>query len=96
MRKRHINPESPVHQRIVDEEKVSEKTDRNGNRWIKVYFGGGAHFRNWLSQFVELKGKNNVKIEGIDSSGFMCCEANSEKLYRIWVKENVGHLDELH
>jgi len=45
-----------------------------------------AHFRNWLNQFVELKGEENVKVEEADSSGFQCYEESGEKMYRIWVK----------
>lgn len=91
----HINQESLVRQRMAEEEKVQEKTDRNGDRWMKVYFGSGTHFRSWLSQFIELKGKKNVKVEGIDSRGFVCYEGSGEKMYRIWVRESMGHLDEL-
>lgn len=65
-----------------------ERVDKDGNRWRKVYFGGGAHFRNWLSQFLELRGENNVQVEEIDSRGFQCYEASGEKMYRIWVKDN--------
>jgi len=74
-------------QKMAEEENIREKVDENGNRWIKVYFGGGAHFRNWLSQFVELKGEENVKLEEADSRGFQCYEESREKMYRIWVKD---------
>ena len=76
-----------VRQRMAKEETIREKVDENGNRWAKVYFGGGAHFRNWLSQFVELKGEENVKVEEADSRGFQCYEESGEKMYRIWVKD---------
>jgi len=72
---------------MAEEETILEKVDENGNRWTKVYFGGGAHFRNWLSQFVELKGEENVKVEEADSRGFQCYEESGEKMYRIWVKD---------
>jgi hypothetical protein len=85
----HTNQESMVRRRIAEEEKIQEKTDGNGNKWTKVYFGGGAHFRNWLSQFMELKGEGNVNVEEIDSRSFMCYEGSGEKMYRIWVRENV-------
>ena len=88
MRIEHTNQESMIRQRMAEEEKIQEKTDGNGNRWTKVYFGGGAHFRNWLSQFMELKGEENVKVEEIDSRSFMCYEGSDEKMYRIWVREN--------
>jgi len=80
---------------MAEEETVREKVGENGNRWAKVYFGGGAHFRNWLGQFVELKGEENVKVEGTDSKGFQCYEESSEKMYRIWVKDmDVGEGNE--
>jgi len=56
--------------RMAEEEQVQQRVSENGNRWTKVYFGGGAHFRNWLSQFVELKGEENVKVEETGSQGF--------------------------
>jgi len=76
-----------VRQRMAEEGTIREKVDENGNRWTKVYFGGGAHFRNWLSQFVELKGEENVKVEEADSSGFQCYEESGENMYRIWVRD---------
>ncbi|MDD5038146.1 MAG: hypothetical protein PHN78_02370 [Dehalococcoidales bacterium] len=47
----------------------------------------GAHFRNWLSQLVELKGEENVKVEEADSRGFQCYEESGAKIYRIWIKD---------
>ena len=77
--------------RMAEEEKVRERVDENGRRWTKVYFGRGAHFRNWLNQFIELKGEENVKVEEADSRGFQCYEESGEKMYRIWVKDtNTG------
>jgi hypothetical protein len=61
--------------------------DEGGTRWTKVYFGGGAHFKNWLSQCIELEGEENVETEEIDSAGFKCYEESGEKMYRIWVKD---------
>ena len=75
-----------VRQRMAEEETIQEKVDKKDNRWTKVYFGGGAHFRNWLSQFTELKGEENVEVEEADSRGFQCYEESGEKMYRIWVK----------
>jgi hypothetical protein len=86
MNNAQVNQKNPVRQRMADEEKVREKVDDDGARWTKVYFGGGAHFRNWLSQFVELRGEENVKVEEADSTGFQCYEESGENLYRIWVK----------
>jgi len=84
---REVKQGKTVRQRMAEEEMIREKVDENGNRWIKAYFGGGAHFRNWLSQFVELKGKENVKVEEADSRGFQCYEESGENMYRIWVKD---------
>ncbi|HUT96726.1 MAG TPA: hypothetical protein VMW60_01240 [Dehalococcoidales bacterium] len=69
---------------LAQEEKVKEKTDADGNKWRKVYFGGGAHFRNWLEQCREL---GEVEVEEVDSKGFKCFEEAGEKMYRIWMKE---------
>ena len=87
MAKETVEQEETLYKRIAEEEKIREKVDGDGIRWTKVYFGGGAHFRNWLSQFVELKGEENVKIEEADSRGFHCYEESGEKMYRIWVKD---------
>jgi hypothetical protein len=70
-------------ERIAEEEHVGERIDQNGVRWRKVYFGGGAHFKNWLEQCKEL---GEVKVEEIDSTGFKCFEEGGERLYRIWMK----------
>jgi hypothetical protein len=59
MSSEHVEQDSLIRQRMAEEETVREKIDENGERWTKVYFGGGAHLRNWLSQFVELKGEEN-------------------------------------
>ena len=82
-----VGNESIIRQRMAEEENVREKVDKDGTRWTKVYFGGGAHFRNWLSQFIELKGEENVKVEDTDSSGFQCYEESGEKMCRVWVKD---------
>ena len=84
-----------VRQRMAEEETIRERVDKDGNRWTKVYFGGGAYLRNWLSQFAELKGEENVKVEEADSRGFRCYEESSEKMYRIRVKDmDVGERNE--
>ena len=36
-----------IQERMAEEDLVREKIDENGNKWRKVYFGGGEHFRNW-------------------------------------------------
>lgn len=68
------------------EEQLLEKGDEKGNRWRKVYFGGGAHFRNWLEQCKEIYGEEKLEIEEVDSTGFQCYEECGEKMYRIWAK----------
>jgi type II secretory pathway component PulM len=72
-----------IQERIAQEDLVRERIDEEGNKWRKVYMGGGAHFRNWLEQCQEL---GKVQVEEIDSTGFKCFEEGGEKLYRIWVK----------
>ena len=89
----HVEQEILVRQRMTEEEMIRERIDENGNKWTKVYFGDGAHLRNWLSQFVELKGEENVQIEEIDSRGFQCFEKSGEKMCRIWVKEQGSRED---
>ena len=83
-----------VQETIIREELVRERIDEEGNKWKKVYFGGGAHFQNWLDQYLELSGKDNVKVEEMDSAGFQCFEQGGEKVYRIWVKEGVSESSE--
>jgi len=74
---------------FIDEEKCTEcGLCQELCRFEAIYFGGGAHFKNWLSQIEEIYGKENIEIEEIDATGFKCFEESQEKLYRIWVKEN--------
>ena len=87
MNRAQVDQENPIWQRVAENEKVRQRVDEDGTQWTKVSFGGGAHFRNWLSQSVELKGEENVKIEEGDSRGFQCYEEGGEKMYRIWVKD---------
>ena len=95
MNRAQVDQENLIRQRIAEEEAIQEKVDESGNRWTKVYFGSGAHFRNWLTQFIELKGEENVKVEETDSRGFQCYEESVEKMYRIWVKDtDVGEGNE--
>jgi hypothetical protein len=82
-----VDQKNQIQQRMAEEEKIQQRIDGDGTRWTKVYFGGGGHFRSWLSQFVELKGEENVKVEEADSRGFQCYEESGEKMYRIWVKD---------
>ena len=79
--------DNPIRQRMAEEETIQHKVDIDGTRWTKVYFGGGLHYKNWLSQCIELKGIENVETEVIDAAGFRCYEQSGEKMYRIWVKD---------
>jgi hypothetical protein len=81
-----------IRKRMADEELVKEKIDDKGNRWTKVYFGGGEHFKNWLAQCREL---GEVLVEEVESTGYRCFEAAGEKLYRIWVKIDTTKGDDL-
>lgn len=81
--------EENIKELIEKENKIQEKTDKNGNKWRKVYFGGGEHFKNWLEQCKEL---GEVEVEEVSPKGFKCYEEGNEKLYRIWMKEQVRRL----
>lgn len=74
-----------IRERMAQEELVKEKVDEKGNKRRKVYFGGGAHFENWLDQCRELG-----EVEEVDATGFKCFEKGGEKLYRIWLKAEEG------
>lgn len=80
--------EESIHEKMAAEEAVTERIDKTGQKWIKKYVGGGAHFENWLQQYREVYGEENVKTEEMDSTGFSCYQKGNEKMYRIWVKEN--------
>ena len=69
------------------EESVKERTDESGNQWRKVYVGGGTHFANWLEQFKEIYGEDDVDVEEVESTGLACYERGGEKMYRIWARE---------
>ena len=86
------NQGKTIQERIAEEELVQEKIDEEGNKWKKVYFGGGDHFKNWLTQCREL---GEVMVEEVDSKGYKCFEEAGEKLYRIWMKMDVGKEDDL-
>jgi hypothetical protein len=49
MNRAKVDQENPTQQRMAEEEKIQQRVDEDGTTWMKVYFGGGAHFRNWLS-----------------------------------------------
>lgn len=81
--------EETERERIAREESIKEKVDAEGNTWKKVYWGGGAHFKNWLEQTQELADamESEIEVEEIEASGLTCYEEGGEKLYRIWLKE---------
>ena len=82
-----IAQKETIREIMAREELVKERIDKNGEKWVKKYVGGGAHFLNWLEQYKEVYGERNVDIEEIDSREFSCFEKGNEKMYRIWVKE---------
>ena len=84
---RQAGHDTLVRRRMAEEEALREKVDEDGTRWTKVYFGGGAHFKNWLSQCIELRGEESVRVEEADSRGFQCYEESGEKMYRIWIRD---------
>lgn len=79
-------------QRLAAEDQIREKVDEKGNKWVKVYFGGGRHLENWLNQCKEL---GEVHVEEISAEGLKCYEEGGEKLYRIWLKIEPEKQDEL-
>lgn len=84
--------EKTVQEVMAEEERPQERIDPDGNRWRKVYVGGGEHFRNWLAQCKEL---GEVKIEEVDASRFRCFSESGEKMYRIWMKIGATPEDDL-
>jgi hypothetical protein len=83
---RFLAQNEKIRELFAQEESIRERIDEKGAKWTKKYFGGGAHFLNWLEQYKEVYGEKNVEIEEIDSRGFSCFEKGNEKMYRIWVK----------
>ena len=71
---------------VKDKPQATEKTDASGNRWRKVYTGGGSHFRHWLEQFKEVYGEENLVVEEDDPSGYTCFEQSGEPMFSIWLK----------
>ena len=65
---------------------AEERTDASGNRWRKVYTGGGSHFRHWLEQFKEIYEEENILVEEEDATGFACFEQADERMYSVWLK----------
>lgn len=81
-----------IQERMAKEDLIRERIDQDGNRWRKVYFGGGEHCRNWLEQFKEL---GETQVEEVDSRGFHCYEEGGERLCRIWLKIDEDKLEDL-
>jgi len=81
-----------IQERMAEEELIKERIDEAGNKWEKVYFGGGQHFENWLEQCKEL---GEAMVEEVDSTGYKCYEEGGEKLYRIWMKMDESNEDDL-
>jgi hypothetical protein len=81
-----------IQEKIAEEGLVQERIDQSGNKWRKIYFGGGQHCRNWLEQFKEFR---EVQVEEVDPRGFKCFEEGGEKLYRVWLKMDQTRLDDL-
>jgi hypothetical protein len=77
------NRDKSIRERMAEEEKVRVRVDAQGVKWKKVYFGGGEHFKNWLTQCREL---GEVEVEEVNSKGYKCFEEAGEKLYRIWLR----------
>ena len=92
MIKRQGEERKSIQERIAEEDLVKERIDEEGNKWEKVYFGGGQHFKNWLEQCEEL---GEVIVEEVDSTGYKCFEDGGEKLYRIWMKAGETKEDDL-
>jgi len=86
------NRDTTIRERMAEEEKVRERVDEQGVRWKKVYFGGGEHFKNWLSQCREL---GEVEVEEVNAKGYQCFEEAGEKLYRIWLRVEEAQGDDL-
>ena len=81
-----------IQERMAKEDLIKERIDEEGNKWRKIYFGGGAHFQNWLEQCKEL---GEVMVEEADPTGYKCFEEGGEKLYRIWMKMDEEKEDDL-
>ena len=71
---------------LREEERVLKKDNPDGTTWRKIYFGNGAHYKNWLDQCIEIYGEENVQVESIDHSSLPCFRSNSI-VFRIWVRD---------
>lgn len=77
-----------VADKLQAEGEIRHKTDANGHRWFKVYFGSGAHYRNWLEQAEEVFGRDNIQTEEVPFPGLKCFAEDEETAFRIWVRED--------
>ena len=80
-----------IQERMAEEDLIQERRDQEGNKWRKIYFGGGGHLRNWFDQFKEL---GEVQVEKVDSRGFKCFVEGGEKSVRIWLKIDEESMDD--
>ena len=78
-----MTKEMKIEERMKEDNQIREKIDEKGNKWWKLQFGGGAHFRNWLEECKEMYGEEDAEIEEVKSNGFKCFQEGSEKIYRI-------------
>ena len=85
-----MSEESRERARLEAEERVRVRHEPDGSRWVKVYFGGGDHLRNWLEQAREIAGEDNVRTEEIAPDGLGCFELGGEALLRVWVRRDGG------
>jgi len=92
MNPRKKKPDKTIQKAMEAEERIRQHIDSEGNRWRKVYVGGGEHFRNWLAQCREL---GEVRIEEIDAGPFTCFSERGETMYRIWMRIRTHQEDHL-
>ena len=81
-----MNEECIAGEALRLEEAVQERTDASGQTWRKVYFGGGRHLENWLSQCREIYSDDDIELEEVTAPAFACFAESGEKMCRIWVK----------
>lgn len=82
-----MNEENVCENALALEGKITEKVDRDGTRWWKAYAGGGAHADNWIQQYKEIYGEENIQIEEVVSPCLKCYKGSDEKQLRVWVRE---------
>ena len=75
-----VTEEDREEERMAEEDLIRERVDEKGNIWRKVYFGGGAHFRNWLDQTTELCGEENVPFRYMIAALDTCRRADLKRV----------------